>query len=218
MIDFNSLKVKPNPEVEYTPLVDNLKVEAGDRSFPIWLLVNPKYPTDRRDIWAPILYEIQDKVYRKLRKRIDTNRIYIKNAVSDIGLVSDSENCWATEAAKDIALLKESVLKHQPKILITFGAITYEFVKRIFDQRPENGPEYWGATDLGDEFERSIERFDINQTNRIPLPRRFMKRGKHTEERNHWSREDSENYFSELGSKIADRIIENEDTLNIWIE
>ena len=218
MTDSNSLKSLPYSDLEYTPLIDNIQTEAGDRSFPIWLLVNPKYPTDRRDIWAPVLYEIQDKVFRKLRKRIDTKKIFIKNTVSDIGIVPHTTNCWATDAAKEIDQLRESVLEHQPKILITFGTITYEFIKRIFDVRPENGPKYWSATDLGNEFEQSIASFDINQTNRIPLPRRFMKRGKHTENRKHWSREDSENYFRDLGSKIADRIIENYDSLKIWIE
>ncbi|HZK55760.1 MAG TPA: hypothetical protein VFC84_16455 [Desulfosporosinus sp.] len=218
MTNSNSLKSLTYSEVEYNPLVDSVMTETGDSSFPIWLLVNPKYPADRRDIWAPIVYEIQDQVYRKLRKRIDTKRIFIKNAVSDIGMVSNTTNCWATEATKESVELRESVLKHQPKMLITFGAITYEYVKRVFDSTPDKKSEYWSATNLGDEFERSIASFDINQTNNIPLPRRFMKRGKHTEERNHWSREDGENYFRDLGSKIADRIIENEDSLNIWIE
>lgn len=203
---------------KYSPLVDSMKQESGDRSYPIWLLVNPKYPDARLDIWAPILDEIQDKVYRKLHKRIDTENIFIKNAVSDIGIVSNTASWSAAEVAKEIVMLRESVLEHQPKIVITFGTITYELVKRVFEIRPEKGHKYWSTTNLGDEFERSIANFDINHTNRIPLLRRVMKSGKFIEDTNYSSWEDRENYFRDVGTKIADRIIENKDSLKIWIE
>jgi hypothetical protein len=195
-----------------------MKKEFGDRAYPIWLLVNPKYPAVRHDIWTPILDEIQDKVYRKLHTRIDTEKIYIKNAVSDIGIVRNTANWWAAEVAKEIVTLKESVLEHQPKIIITFGTITYELVRRVFEIRPVNGPKYWSTTNLGDEFERSISNFDINQTNRIPLLRRVMKSGRFIEDHNYFSWEDNENYFRDVGTKIADKIIENKDSLKIWIE
>ncbi len=202
---------------KYSPIVDRKKKDSGDGSYPIWLLVNPKYPAVRHDIWTPILNEIQDKVYRKLHARIDTEKIIFKNAVSDIGIVPNTSNSFAAEVAKEIVMLRESVLEHQPKILITFGIITHEFVRRVFEIRPEKGPKYWSTTNLGDEFERSIANFDINQTNRIPLLRRVMKSGKFMEDRNCFSWEDCENYFRDVGTKIADRIIENKDSLNIWI-
>ena len=217
MTDSNLLKVLPYSDEEYLPLVDRMKEEFGDRSYPIWILVNPKYPADRLEIWAPILDEIQDKVYRKLHKRIDTRNIYIKNTVSDIGIVPKIANCLSTEVAKEMVKLRESILKHQPKMLITFGTVTYEFIKRIFDLKPGKGPKYWSTTNLGDELERSIVNFDINQTNRIPLPRRVMKSSKLIEDRNYFSREENENYFREVGAKIAERIIENKDSLKIWI-
>ena len=202
---------------KYSPIVDRKKKDSGDGSYPIWLLVNPKYPAVRHDIWTPILNEIQDKVYRKLHARIDTEKIIFKNAVSDIGIVPNTSNSFAAEVAKEIVMLRESVLEHQPKILITFGIITHEFVRRVFEIRPEKGPKYWSTTNLGDEFERSIANFDINQTNRIPLLRRVMNSGNFNEDCSHFSWEDSENYFRDVGTKIADRIIENKDSLKIWI-
>ena len=218
---------------KYSPSVDIRKKESGDRSYPIWLLVNPKYPADRHDIWAPILDEIQDRVYRKLNTRIDTENILIKNTVSDIKIVPRTVNHCASEEAEtvdevdeaeeaeeaeEIVKLRESVLVHQPKILITFGTMTYEFVKRVFDRRPEQGPKYWSTTNLEDEFERSIANFDIKQTNSIPLLRRIMKSGKFHEDHNYFSWEENEHYFRDVGAKIADRIIENKDSLKIWIE
>lgn len=202
----------------YLPLIDRMKKESGDKSCPIWLLVNPKYPTVIHDIWAPVLYEIQDRVYRKLHLRIETENFFIKNAVSDIGIVSNTSNSRATAVAQEIAKLREDIHKFQPKILITFGTILDEFIRRVFELKPEKGPNYWSTTNLEDEFERSITSFDINRTNRIPLVRRIIKSTKFIEDQNYFSWEDTESYFREVGTKIADRIIENKDNLKIWIE
>ena len=196
----------------YSTFVDRMKVECGDRSCPIWLLVNPKNPADIYDIWTPIIYEIQDKIYRKLHARIDSRNIFVKNAISDIGRVSNASNCWALEITKEIVLLRESVLKHQPKIVITLGAVTNEFVRRVLDIRPENESKYWNTSNLGEEFERSISNFDVNQTNWIPLLRRVTKSDNPIKD---W--EDSEIYYRDVAAKIADRIIENKDSLKIWI-
>lgn len=200
----------------YSPLVDTMKMESGDRSFPIWLLVNPRYPSVRPDIWIPILEVIQDKVYRKLHKIIDIENFFIKYIVSDIGIVSDNSKWYSTEIAKDIVALKESILEYHPKILITFGAMTNELVRRICDIKSKKGPMYWSTANLGYEFEQSIANFDITRTNRIPLPLRVTTRGKSMEDYNsYW--EDCENYYLDIGSKIAARIIENKDSLKIWI-
>ena len=202
---------------KYSTLANIMEKESGDRSYPIWLLVNPNNLDVCHDLWAPILDEIQDKIYRKFHTRIDPENIFIKNTVSDIGIVPKTSNSWAAEVAKEIVMLRESVLEHQPKILITFGALTYEFVKRVLETRSEEGPKYWSTTNLGDEFERSMADFDINQTNRIPIPllRRVMKKGKSVEDRNYSSWEESEKYLRYVGAKIADRIIENKESIKI---
>lgn len=203
----------------YRPLVNKMKKQSGDRSYPIWLLVNPKYPTVLHDIWAPILYEIQDRVYRKLHLSIETENIFVQNTVSDIGVVTKNLNTWASEVAREIELLKENIIEHQPKILITFGTTTDELVRRVFNLNPANVPNYWSTTNLEEEFERSIADFDINKTNRIPLVRRVVKNSKFIDDRTYfaWEDNDTDNYFREVGIKIADRIIENKDSLKIWI-
>lgn len=198
-------------------LTDTMKKESGDKSCPIWLLVNPKSPYVRYDIWNPILDTIQDKVYRELRKRIDTQTIYIKNVVSDIGIIPKTNNGLQMEVVNEIELLKKSVLEHQPKMLITFGTVTYELVRRFYKKNPEEGPKYWNTTNLGVEFERSIANFDISQTNKIPLPCRVMKSSNFIEDSTYSSWEDGEPYFRYAAAKIADKIIENKDNLNIWI-
>ncbi|KLU66608.1 hypothetical protein DEAC_c12740 [Desulfosporosinus acididurans] len=202
---------------KYSPLVDKIETESGDRSSHFWLLVNPKYPAVRNDIWVPVLEVIQDQVYRKLKKRIETRNIYIKSMVSDIGLVSNASHLWSTsEIADDIISFKESILEYRPKLLVTFGTLTYELVNRICESGSERETKYWNSANLEYEFEKSIANFDINSTNRIPLPRRVMTRGKLMEDYDS-SWEVCENYFKDVGTKIAERIIEHEHELNIWI-
>ena len=198
----------------YIPLEKTIKRESGERTYPIWLVVNPKHPAVRHNIWTPALAEIQDKVYREIHKRIDTSKIYIRNAVCDSGIVPNTLNWWGAEVAKEIEAFREIVLEHKPKILISFGAFPFEFLRRVYEIKPEKGPKYWGTSNLGDEFGRAIENFDINKTNRIPLLRRVISSGKFIEDHNYFG----ENYFQYVGIKIAERIIENKDSLNIWIE
>ena len=196
------------------PLVDR---DSGDKPYPIWLLINPKYPAVVNDIWRHVLDEIQDKVYREIHARIDTTNIYIRSVVSDCGLVPNTLNWWANEVATEITFLREILLEHNPKMLISFAAFPFEFVRRVFEIKPEKGPKYWSASVLRGEFERSIKNFDINQTNVIPLLRRVIASDKSLETHNYLSRNDSEQYFHHVGTKISERIIQNKDSLNIWM-
>ncbi|MDP4126128.1 MAG: hypothetical protein Q8912_04195 [Bacillota bacterium] len=182
--------------------------ETGERSFPIWLLLNPKYPGVQHSIWTPILNEIQDKVYREIETRIDSSNIYIRNTINDIGKVPNTLNWWAVEVYKEIELFRESIFEYKPKILITFGAFPFEFVRRVFNIKPEKGPKSWSNSNLKSELEQAIENFDINQTNRIPFLRQISTS----------NAKEMSTYFYEIGTKLAEKIIENKDKLNIWIE
>jgi hypothetical protein len=195
-----------------TPLVDDLKRESGERTFPIWILFNPKHPVVLQYIWKLVLAEIQDKLYRELHTRIDNSNIYIRNAVSNSKIVPNAVNWWDSELITEIALFREMVIEHQPKILITFGAFPFEFVRRVYGLKPEKGPKYWCTANLGNEFGKAIESFDVTRTNRIPLLRRVADSDKFMEDHSNF-----ENYYQYVGTKIAEKIIENKDSLNIWI-
>jgi len=194
-----------------------MKSELGNRSYPIWLLINPKYPAVRYDIWRPVLDEIQDRVFREMQTRIDTSSIYIKSAVDDIRIVPNTLNWWAKEVAKEIEFFREIVQEHKPKMLITFGAFPFEFARRVYEVKPEKGPKAWSTMVLQNEFEKSIENFDINRTNMIPLLRRVVSTDRFIETRDYMSPTDRETYFQHVGTKIAEKIIGNKDKLNIWI-
>ena len=195
-----------------------MKTELGERAYPIWLLINPKYPAVRHDIWRPILDEIQDRVFRELQTRIDTSNIYIRSAVSDIEIVPNTLNWWGKDVAKEIVFYREIVQEHKPKMLISFGAFPFEFARRVLEINPIKGPKAWSSSVLRDEFEKSMENFNINQTNMIPFLRRVIATDKFIETRNFLSRTDRETYFQHVGAKIAEKIIENKDALDIWIK
>ncbi len=192
--------------------------ESGSRSCPIWLLVNPKHPSVRYYIWTPVLAIIQDKVFREIHKRIDTSDIFIWNVVRESGLVPNTLNWWGAEVDAEIESFRALVLEHKPKLLITFGAFPYEFLRRVYELKPQKGPKYWGTAKLREEFESSIENFDITETNRIPLLRRVVESGKFIEGNNYYCQEDVENYFCYVGTKIAEKIIANQDGLTNWVE
>jgi len=192
--------------------------DSGERTYPIWLLINPKYPAVVYGIWRHVLDEIQDKVYREIQTRIDTTNIYIRSAVSDCGIVPNTLNWWGNEVSSEIKLLKELIIDFNPKIVISFGAFTFEFMRRVYEIKPEKGPKYWSASILKDEFDISIDKFDAKQTNMIPLLRRVIESDKLIESESYFSQNDSEKYFHYVGTKIAEKIIENKDNLNIWIK
>ena len=198
----------------YRPLVEDIKREWGQRSNPIWLLVNPKHPTVRHNIWAPILAEVQDKVYREIHTRVDTAKVYIRNVVSDCRVVPNTLNWWDAEVATEIEAFRELILEHKPKIIISFGAFPYEFLRRVYEIKPEKGPKYWGNCYLGDEFVKAIDNFDSGKTNLFPLLRRVMASGKFIEDHDCIG----ENYFQYVGTRIAEKLIESKDSLNIWID
>ena len=192
--------------------------ESGERSDPIWLLVNPKHPAVRYYIWTPVLAVIQDKVFREIHKRIDTDNILIRNVVRESGLVANTLNWWGAEVEAEIESFREIVLKHKPKIIVTFGAFPYEFMRRVYELKPIKGPKYWSTSRLKDEFESSIVNFDMSQTNRIPLLRRVVESGKFIEGHNYFCETLVEDYFYYVGIMIAEKIIENKDFFNNWVE
>lgn len=191
--------------------------ESGERSFPIWVLFNPKHPISH-DNWSPVLDEIQDKVYRNMNTRIETENIYFRSAVSSSDDIPNTLNWWGPGVTEDIELFRDIVSKHKPKILFALGAFPFEFLRRVYEIKPEKGPKAWSNSNLGVEFERSIENFDIRKTNVIPLLHRVGESANFINTLNYFTRKDDENYFSYVGGELAEKFIENKDGLNIWIK
>lgn len=190
--------------------------ESGEKSFPIWVLFNPKHPISH-DNWSPVLDEVQDRVYRDMNTRIETANIFFRNAVSDSDDVPNTLNWWGPPVIKEIEAFRDIVFRYKPIILFSLGAFPFEFLRRVYEIKPEKGPKAWSNCNLGVEFERSIDSFDINKTNVIPLLHRVGE-GASFINTNYFSRQDDENYYRYVGAKLAEKIIEYKDGLNIWIK
>lgn len=199
---------------KYLPLLER---DLGNINSPIWLLINPKYPTVINEIWRHVLDEIQDKVYRAIESRIDNNNIYIRSVVSDCGIVPNSLNWWSKEVAVEIKLLRELILEYDPKMLISFGGFPFEFLRRVFEIKPQKGPRYWSAAIIEDEFDKSLKKFDMNHANIIPLVRRVGSRERLIEKNNCFSSNDKEEYFLYAGAQISEKLIQHKESLKIWI-
>ena len=194
-----------------------MKRESGERSCPIWVVFNPKHPISH-DNWTPVLDEIQDKVYRKFKTRIESSDIYFRYAVRDASVVPNTLNWWGAEVVQEIESFREIAINHKPILLFSLGAFAFEFLRRVYNIKPEKGPKAWSNSNLGEEFERSMENFDINKTNIIPLLHRVGASASFIDTDNYFCRKDGENYYRYVGTRLADKIIENKDRLDIWIK
>ena len=207
--------------------------EVGDCNFPLWLIgdsnppqwqlslktpLDPRHPI-RHNIWTSILDVIQDKVYRASKKRINTSSIFIRNAVDDsTKKPSQTSNQWSKSTEYEISALENLIKEYKPIMLFCFGAFSYEFVRRAMGAQEKRKYGYWGAKMLGDEFRIRIEEFNPKKTNIIPLLHRSISGGKFIESHEYFCGEKGVNYFEVVGDKIADRILQYSDQLQIWID
>ena len=207
--------------------------EVGDRHSPIWLLgdsnpeqwqdtlktpLDPRHPA-RHNIWTPVLEVIQDKVFRQCRSRVDTSSLYIRNAVGDPSLKPNPASIeWEQAIEGEVGALQELALKYAPKLLLCFGAFSFEFARRALDQEPLRGYGYWGARRLGEEFRRRISQFDPAITNALPLLHRSIAGGKYLQSHECFCDQVGANYFEVVGGSIAEKLIQYRGLLPIWIE
>lgn len=210
-----------------------MKKETGDRNSEIWLLgdsnpknwqailetpFDPRHPA-RHSVWTPVLEAIQDRVFRECRSRADTSSIYVRNAIEDPANKPSSRNIeWGIGVEKEVQEFQEIVREHSPKILLSFGAFSFEFARRALDQEPKRSYSYWGARGLGHEFRQRIGQFDLNATNLLPLLHVSIARGRFIQSHEYFCDQRGANYFEFVGNHIAQRLIEHRDKLRVWIE
>jgi len=209
-----------------------MKREIGNKDFPIWLLgdsepenwrqvldapFDSRHPV-RHSIWTPILEIIQDSVFRKISNRIDTSSIYIRNA---IGNPSEKPNPnsidWNQSVKDETVTFKKLIDQNNPKIILCFGAFSYEFARRAFNEQPNRKYSYWTSIELGNEFRSRIEHFNFKATNTISLLHNVISGGKFLKAHKNFCGHEGGNYFNYAGTEIAEKILEYDDRLQIWI-
>lgn len=208
--------------------------DTGDINFPIWFIGDSeperwkpylRYPFDsihpiRHNIITSILDVTQDYIYRSNRKRIDSNKIYIRNAIADVNTRPKSNyKNWNSDVVTEIQIFKSLYNKHKPTFTFTFGAFAYEFVRRSLDKPPHKFA-HWSTEQLGKEF-YSIITNPFNPLFIIPLLHRSIA-GKyllesHSKYCGNYGTKYKNNYFDYVGTEISKLLLIHADNMPIWI-
>jgi len=216
--------------------------EVGNPRFPIWLLgdsnpknwadkltapLDPRHPA-RHNIWTSVLDVIQDSVFRKARLRVDTSELFIRNAIEEPDQKPKSvKGEWSVENKKEVDDYGNLINEYKPRIIISFGSFSWEFLKRSAikaaldgDLENSNGSSNNSQSkDLAQIFWKSIEEFDPGKVNLLPLLHVSIARIHFLEAHANYCHDNKEgNYFEEVGEAIAIKLLQYKNDLNIWIE
>ena len=181
-----------------------MKPFSGNEDAPIWLLgdSNPvtwerylKAPLEsrhpaRHNIWSSVLVNIQKYLYTETGRLLDEDMFYVRNAIENSkrkpGAVKakGTKDSWAKLELK-IRALGKSINKNNPQLIITFGAFSYEFVRRAMGIGKERSHTYWKTDKLGADFDSAIKmpinKLKNSNTRLVPLLHVSISRGKFLE-------------------------------------
>lgn len=209
-----------------------MEKEIGVKSFKVWILgdSNPKnwapnlyFPFDsrhpiRHNIITSVFDVIQEYVYLADKLRVDTKKIYIRNAIQDSSLKPKSYDFkWSHNVNQEISSFQNDLFKHSPKFLLTFGAFSFEFARRCLEASTKNYG-YWTTKKLGEEFFKRTTDFNIEKINIIPMLHRSIAGGKFLISHDSFCNKQSANYFEVTGNVIGAIFFKNKLSLNIWCE
>jgi hypothetical protein len=200
---------------------------------PIWLIgdsypKNWKFPDlefvfdDRHptihNIWTSIIYKIQKRIYKLKLKIIDDDLFYIRNAIElasmrhgkdDYNWNADVVGQEKTDYLKlQINTMKNLINKYEPKMVITFGAFAFEFIRRCYGLT-EIPFGNWGAKELRKQFIDSITNNEII----VPLLHRSISMGHFLSSHRRFSHDTIEdningNYFEFVSEKLYGRMVD----------
>jgi hypothetical protein len=205
--------------------------DTGNIDFPIWIIgdseptrwkdvleepFDPRHPI-RHNIITSVFDIVQDSIFRNAGKRVDTSKIYIRNAVSEVSSKpAKNELLWSIELNNEIMMLKDLFYKNNPILILTFGAFAYEFTRRAFDKE-QHKYNYWTTERLGDEIRKNT--LNIQQSNPIIIPmlHRSIAGGHFIKSHENYCRSAGANYFDYVGTEIADIIMKILNNSDIWV-
>ena len=199
-----------------------MKEFTGDPKFPIWLIgdsppeawadkldtpLDPRHPA-RHNIWTSVADPMQDRLYRQGKLRLDTSRLYIRNAMLSLG----------EQIQLSGPRLKELLDKHRPNVVLTFGASAFMIALFASGEVPQK--LYKTTKLLGEQFRSRIEKYDEHKVNIIPLlhasiARRWFLSAHRDFVGTYGSM--PPNYFDYVGTKLADLLLAKLHDKPIWI-
>ena len=207
----------------------------GNISSPIWLIGDSdpvksgpalQYVLDNRhpvihNIWTPIIYNIQKKIFKEEGKLVDDD-FFMINAISDVKrkpVKSDEKYIEWTEdnigEEKAVYLkemmkkMKELISKNNDKIkmLITFGKFSFEFIRRCEGEKPVPLTK-WKTRELRSEFVDAIKK----EKRIVPLLHRSISSGNFVTSHKYFSDTENDNnmegdYFKFVSENLYRRFI-----------
>jgi len=149
--------------------------ELGERSFRIWLLgesnprnwehkldtpFDPRHPA-RHNVWTSVVDVVQDLVFRERRTRVDTSRLYIRNAIKKSSDKPRSRDAtWPEDVCRQVNEFRSIAMQNRPSIVFSFGAFAFEFARRAVGEK--DAPYgHWGAKTLGDVSGHNLQPSDL---------------------------------------------------------
>ena len=207
-----------------------MKEFAGDPDFPIWLVgdsppeawvdaldmpLDPRHPA-RHSIWTPVADAMQERLYREGgRRRLDTSRLYIRNAAGKPFRQPLTEDQIHSPAKA----LRELLDKYRPSMILTFGVSAFMVALYASGETPDR--IFRTTKLLGEQFRKRVANFRDNKVNVIPLLHASISRGKFLEShRDFVDGHGSEppNYFEYVGKELANLLLVSLSKRSIWVE
>lgn len=209
---------------------------VGDPHFPVWLVgdspppkwrevletpLDPRHPA-RHSIWTSVLDYMQEELFRAEKRRFDSTRLYIRNAISDrADKPTAAQTNWPSGVQEEMDKTQASLSLHKPKVVLTFGAFAFEFLMRVRGEESPRHFGHWTTKRLGNEFRRRVNSFNAEQTNVVPLLHVSISRGKFLAIHNNFvgdKREDHPDYFKFAGRELAGLLLREFPSDPIWME
>lgn len=195
--------------------------EAGVKTFPIWLLGDSEpdnwkdviiKPFDDRhpiihNIWTSIADKIQNKIFIDQKSRIDFYKLFIRNAIADpkskpLDRIIDWD--YSEDLKNNIKEYQKLIQHYKPKLILSFGAFAFEFGRRCFNEQPKQAFKFWGAKQLGKEFNNRI--ILDNEINLVPLLHASISGGRFIESHEYFCGYKGGNYFEYVAEKLFQKI------------
>jgi len=206
-----------------------MKDFAGYPEFPIWLVgdsppeawadkldtpLDPRHPA-RHSIWTSVADPMQDKLYRQRRLRLDTSRLYIRNASNK----PMKEPIPREQIDSMREILKGLLDTYRPTLVLTFGVNAFMITQLACGE----DVSFKAATAelLGIQFRTRIERWDDNRVNIVPLLHASIARRMFLQAHKYFvgaTEKTPPNYFDYVGEKLADLLLEKYIDKPIWVE
>jgi len=206
-----------------------MKDSTGDPKFPIWLIgdsppeawadkldtpLDPRHPT-RHSIWTSVADPMQDRLYRKRKLRLDTSRLYIRNA-SDKPLKEpiDGEQIRSMQEK-----LKGLLERYRPILVLTFGVNAFMITQLACGETISIKAAT--AELLGAQFRSRIESWDNHKVNILPLLHASIARRMFLQAHKYFVGAAGKmlpNYFDYVGIKLADLLVAKLSDKPIWID